>query len=66
MTKKITYTEAYDELEKIVSDLEAEEIQVDALSQKVKRAMELIRICKSKLRETEDDVKKVLEEMEGE
>jgi len=66
MKQKIDYLEAFKELEKIVEEIETGEIGVDVLSEKVKRATELIKICKSKLRETEGEVEKVLEELEGE
>ena len=63
MSEEIKYTEAYEELQEIVADIEEGEISVDELSKKVKRATELIRICKSKLTETEGDVNKILEEL---
>jgi len=63
MNKKITYSQAFEELQAIITDLENEEIAVDDLSEKVKRAAELIRICKAKLTTTEEDVKKILEEL---
>lgn len=63
MSEEIKYTEAYGELQDIVADIEEGEISVDELSKKVKRATELIRICKSKLTETEGDVNKILEEL---
>jgi exodeoxyribonuclease VII small subunit len=66
MEKKISYTEAISELESIVTEIEQGEITIDTLSEKVKRASELIRICKNKLTTTEQDVNKVLEEMKDE
>lgn len=66
MSEKLTYTEAYEELRKIVSDLEDGEIQVDELSDKVKRASELIRFCKAKLKSTEFDVDQILKDLENE
>lgn len=63
MNKKITYNQAFDELQNIIKDLENEEISIDDLSEKVKRAAELIRICKAKITTTEEDVKKILEEL---
>lgn len=58
------YEEAYNELQQIVADIEDGEIGVDELSDKVKRAAELIAICKKKLTSTEADVKKILEDLE--
>ncbi len=62
--KEITYTEAFEELQQIVTDMEEGEIGVDELSEKVKRAATLIRICKEKLYHTETDVKQILDELE--
>ena len=64
MAKEIKYTEAFDELQKIVVDIEDGEISVDELSIKVKRASELIIICKEKLSSTEEDVNLILKELE--
>lgn len=61
----ISYTDAYEELQEIVSAIEEGEISVDELSQKVKRAALLIKICKSKLSATEEDVSKILKELES-
>lgn len=64
--KSITYAEAISELEKIVDAIDTEAIDVDHLAEKVKRAAHLITVCKTKLKQTEDDVKKVLEDIEAE
>ncbi len=63
MKEKISYTEAFAELEAIVGELEQGEISVDELSEKIKRASVLIKICKDKLTTTEEDVDKILEEL---
>lgn len=64
MSEKITYTAAFEELQQIVADIEDGEISVDELSTKVKRATELIKICKEKLTSTEGDVQQILKELE--
>ncbi len=64
MSKEIKYTDAFDELQEIVNDIEDGEISVDELSIKVKRASELIKICKKKLTSTEEDVNQILKELE--
>lgn len=63
--KDISYSDALTELESIIHLIENEEIDVDNLTEKVKRAAYLIKICKEKLRITEGEVKKVLIEMEN-
>jgi exodeoxyribonuclease VII small subunit len=65
MKQQPNYTEAFDELQKIVSEIEDGNISVDELSDKVKRAAVLIKICQSKLTATEEDVNKILKELES-
>ena len=65
MEKKMNYTSAFEELQLIVSEIEQGEISVDELSEKVKRATALIQFCKLKLSTTEEDVNKILKELES-
>lgn len=58
------YQQAFEELKTIVAEIEQGEISVDQLSEKVKRATQLIKICKAKLTATEEDVNKILKELE--
>ena len=60
------YRDAINEIEKIISEIENETIDVDVLTEKVRRAAELIKFCKAKLTKTEREVDKVLEEFEEE
>jgi exodeoxyribonuclease VII small subunit len=64
MSKEPNYTEAFEELQEIVLEIEQGEISVDELSEKVKRAAVLIKICKAKLISTEEDVARILKELE--
>lgn len=64
MSDEISYTEAFNELQAIVSEIEEGEISVDELSAKVKRATQLIKICKGKLSATEEDVNTILKELD--
>ena len=59
--KELTYAEASAEIEKILARLRGEELDVDSLSAEVKRATELIALCKSKLKKTEEEIDKILE-----
>ncbi|MPM61193.1 hypothetical protein SDC9_108049 [bioreactor metagenome] len=59
--KALTYSQAKQELEKIVSAIESGELDVDALTEKVKRASELIAFCKEKLTKTDEELQKILE-----
>lgn len=60
MSKKLTYTEAFQELQLIVSQIETGEASVDELTEKIRRASELISICKAKLSDSEEEVEKLL------
>lgn len=60
------YKEALEEIETIVGEIENETVDVDVLTEKVKRAASLIKYCKTKLKKTDDEVKKVLKEFEKE
>ncbi len=66
MDENIKYTEAISELEAIVSEIENEDISVDDLAEKVKRASFLIKICKDKLTKTETEVNEVLKDLKSE
>ena len=62
--KKINYREAITEIEATIQAIENEELDVDQLSDKVKRVSELLKICKAKLHNTEKEVENILNEME--
>lgn len=65
MEKKETYNEAVEKLRAIVEDIENGELDVDVLSEKVKEATRLIKLCKEKLFKTDEEVKKILEELDS-
>ncbi len=62
--EKLAYTEAYEELKQIISDMEQSEVSVDELDLKIRRASELLKICKDRLYKTEENVKEALKEIE--
>jgi exodeoxyribonuclease VII small subunit len=64
MSEQQNYTEAFEELQAIVAEIESGEISVDELSEKVKRATELIKICKLKLTTTEENVNRILKDID--
>ena len=65
MNNQPTYAQAFEELQRIVSEIEEGQISVDELSEKVKRAAQLISICKIKLNTTEEDVNRILKDLDG-
>ncbi|MDQ0106695.1 Exodeoxyribonuclease VII small subunit [Chitinophaga terrae (ex Kim and Jung 2007)] len=65
MNEELTYESAYTELQVIASEIENEEVSVDLLSEKVKRAAVLIAFCQQKLRATEAEVNNIIKQMES-
>lgn len=63
MAGKINYKDAVQELEVILNSIENESVDVDELSEKVKRASVLLKLCSDKLSLTEKEVEKILEGM---
>jgi exodeoxyribonuclease VII small subunit len=62
----ISYSRAIKEIEEILRKIESEELDVDQLSDRVKKAADLLKICKSKLRDTEQEIQKILDDMDKE
>jgi exodeoxyribonuclease VII small subunit len=62
--KNITYSEAIAEIEVIVEKIENNELDVDELAQNVKRVADLVKLCKAKLRATEEEVEKILKDFD--
>ena len=61
MTKKpFSYQEAVQEIEEIIIKLENEEIELDMLSENVKKASELILKCKGSLKNCEVEIEKII------
>ena len=61
---KMNYTEAFEELQQIVKQMEHADISVDDLAEKIERAGVLIKICKEKLTKTEEEINKITEKFE--
>jgi len=62
--KTMSYSQAAEELRGILEGLEAERIDVDDVSLKVKRAVELIKLCREKIEQTELEVRRIVKEFE--
>ena len=61
-TKKETYTEAMERLEKIVASIESNELDIDQLGDNLKEAQKLIKFCRDKLYKADAEIQKMLEE----
>ena len=55
--KKLSFGEAVSEVEDILADLERENVDIDSLGEEVKRAVELIQVCREKLEKTDAEVR---------
>ena len=60
--QQFSYTEAMAEIERIMTKVRGERVDVDTLTAEVKRASELIEKCKTRLRTTEEEVRKLFNE----
>ena len=49
------------QLETIVDKLESNELGIDQLSSELKKAQQLIKLCKEKLTKTDNEIKKLLD-----
>jgi len=59
----VRYGAAVAEIEQILASIDRDEIDIDELSQKVERAVELLKVCRAKLRATELRVTEVLKDV---
>jgi exodeoxyribonuclease VII small subunit len=65
MTKKLfSYQQAISEIEGIIKRLENEEINLDSLSDNVRRASELIMNCKQNLKSSEEEIEKIIKNIQ--
>jgi exodeoxyribonuclease VII small subunit len=62
MSKEIKYEAAFAELQTIVRKMENDELDIDQMSDQLKRAQVLIKLCKDKLTKTDEEIKKILAE----
>lgn len=63
-SQKLSYTEAIEEVERILAKMDSRQMDVDTLAAEVKRAAELIAQCKKRLYKAEKDVAEVLADEE--
>jgi exodeoxyribonuclease VII small subunit len=60
----LRFGEAIEELESILSQVEAEEIDIDELADQLKVAAELLELCRSKIRRAEVEVTQIVQALE--
>ena len=62
----MTYTEAINRLNEIMQQMESGELDVDALTETLKEARQLLAFCKEKLHTIEQDVQQIMTATQGE
>ena len=60
--KKETYSQAMERLEKIVNQIDNNELEIDILAEKIKEANEIIEFCSDKLTKADREIEKLLSE----
>jgi exodeoxyribonuclease VII small subunit len=63
---EIGYAEALAELEDILDELDSDEVDVDVLGARVRRAAELLRLCRERIAGARFEVEQVVAELEAE
>lgn len=62
---ELTYNEAAAELELILRTMQGDQCDIDQLASLTRRATELIAECRRRLTLTDEELKKILAELEG-
>jgi exodeoxyribonuclease VII small subunit len=60
------YAQALAELESILAELETDEVDIDRLAERVRRAAALVELCRGRLAGAQLDVARILDEVDGE
>ena len=60
-----SYSDAIEEVENILAELEGSVVDVDHLAERVQRASELLKICRDRLSIVEVDVAKLIDDLDA-
>jgi exodeoxyribonuclease VII small subunit len=66
MSKEIKYEEAFTQLQNIVRKMENDEYSIDEIAVQLKEAQRLIKFCKDKLTKTEQEIRQLEVDTNGE
>ena len=61
---QLGYAEAMEELESILDELEGDDLDVDVLADRVRRASELIKACRTRIARAQADVDQIVTDLE--
>jgi exodeoxyribonuclease VII small subunit len=62
---ELTYSQALAELESIVAALQSDNCDIDTMVEKTRRASELLKICRTRLTTTEQQLKETLADLQS-
>lgn len=62
MSKEVKFEDNIKELEQIINELESGEVDLDTSIEKYTKAMQLVNLCDSKLKNVEEQVNKIVTE----
>nr|WP_314755211.1 exodeoxyribonuclease VII small subunit [uncultured Prevotella sp.] len=60
--EEIKYEDAVKELEYIVAQMENNELDIDVMGERLKKAQKLMKLCRDKLTKADQEVKKILDD----
>lgn len=60
----VSFRDAMDELEGILERIEGEEIDIDRLAEELRRAAQLLDLCRGKIRKAEVEVTQIVQSLE--
>ena len=63
-TEELGYAEAMAELEGILDELEGDDLDVDVLADRVRRASELLTVCRGRITRAQADVDRIVTDLE--
>ncbi len=64
--EELRFGAALEELEAILRRVEEEEIDIDSLAEELRRAAELLEVCRGKIRKAEVEVTQIVQSLEDE
>lgn len=65
MNGMLKYSDAISHLEEIMNDIQKGNLDIDVLNMKIKEAQTLIAFCRERLYKVDEEVKKMLEDIEA-
>lgn len=63
--KEVRFGEAMDELESILERIDSEDVDIDQLASELKRAAELLDVCRTRIRAADLEVTAIVQKLES-